>query len=352
MKERGSSDVGLYQLDVQNADKNSGSLSWPQIGDKIFAKTDERVKDFQMATVIDLKDSDGSIKVRWDSSLDFSWIGRSPKLLQRATPNEKRSRLPVNLYSKGSVRPRRGMISYDERDNDDKISREEMDIEEEVSEENIQQEYSQDFNINDAFSSSAVLRSTAKQGQNFAALSGTNIEHIPLSSSSSNGSHENSGEKVALINGEDRAGSNPASRSVAVTKTEMEELNDSIMAIERKMDSDIRNRLRTELYSQFAAEAASASASSETGARAGSHEVSSGDISSSNIRMVIDNRSSSSTVGQSLDNIVLETTTPPPYPHIKLLRFHSLKEVPNFRCRWADANESTKVRLRIMLSSL
>lgn len=345
MKERGCSDVGLHQMDDLNADKNSGSLSWPQVGDKIFAKTDERVKDFQMATVIDLNDSDGSIKVRWDSSLDFSWIGRSPKLLQRATPNEKRSRLPVNLYSKGSVRPRRGMISYDERDNDDKISLVEMDIEEEVSQENIQQEYSQDYNINDAFSSSTALRSPAKQAQYLGALSGTNIEHTSLPSSSTDGSHENRGEKVAFINGEDRAGSNPASRSVPVTKTEMEELKESISAIERQMDSDIRNRLRIGLKSQFAAEAAPVSASSESGSGASSHVGSNGDISSSSsIRMVIDNSSSSSTVEQSLDNSVLGTTTPPLYPHIELLRFHSLKEVPNFRCRWADAKESTKVQ--------
>jgi hypothetical protein len=330
MKKHGYSDFGLDHVDAQNADKNFGALSWPLVGDKVFAKTDERVKEFQMATVMDLKDSDGSIKVRWDSSLDFSWIGRNPRLLQKATPKEKRSRLPVNLYSKGNVRPRKGMISYDERDNDDDLRRGEMDIEEEIS-----QEISQEDNINDAFSSSTVLSRRAVQ----APLGGIR------------------GKKVVLMSEVDRVGLTPPVSCATVTKTEMEELNESIVAIEGKIDSDIRNRLRIGLSQQLQLPLAAA-ASSESGSGSGSivgsnsdnsstHKNSSSSDSDNNNRMVTDSRSS--TVCQSPDTNVLGTS-PLFYPHVELLRFHSLKEVPNFRCRWTEAHESTKVRHRILFS--
>jgi hypothetical protein len=356
MRKSVNSDVGLHHVDAQNADKNCGVSTWPLVGDKVFAKTDERVKEFQMATVIDLNDSDGMIKVRWDSSLDFSWIGRNPRLLQKATPNEKRSRLPVNLYSKGSVRPRKGMISYDERDNDDDIRRGEMDIEEEMSQENIQQEYSQEDNINDAFSSSKVLSSPATKAQNLRAPLDANSEHMSVSSSSTNGRHEIRGEKMVLISEIDGVGFNPPISSATVTKTEVEELNESIVAIEGKIDSDIRNRLRIGLSLLPGAAASSSSSKSGSGSWSGSLVESNSDNSSThrisssssnnnnNNRMVIDSRSSSSSsVSQSPDNIV-SGTSPLFYPHMELLRFHSLKEVPNFRGRWTEANESTKVR--------
>lgn len=328
MKKRGYSDAGLHHVDAQKADK--GALIWPQVGDKVFAKTDERVREFQMATVIELKESDCSIKVRWDSSLDFSWIGRNPKLLQKATPNEKRSRLPVNLYSKGSVRPRRGMISYDERDNDDEIRRREMDIEEENSQENTLQEYSQEDNINDAFSYQAVQKSSAQLGTKTGLISA-------LSSSTIGGV-----EKVVPKSEVDIVVSN-----LPVTKTEIEELNESILEIEGKMDSDIRNRLRIGLSRQLqlplAATAAASSSESGSSSISRSHGGSNGDSSSSSSDSNIVNVDRIS-VGQSPDKIVVGTTSPLFYPHKELLRFHSLEEVPNFRCRWTEAKESTKVR--------
>ena len=133
--------------------------------------------------------------------------------------------------------------------------------------------------------------------------------------------------------------------------TQIDELRESILEIEDKMDSDIRNRLRIGLSRQlqlpFAA-AAPAASSSESGSSSfsRSHGGSNGDSSSSsssssNFNIVNIDRSS---VGQSPDKIVVGTTSPLFYPHKELLRFHSLEEVPNFRCRWTEAKESTKVR--------
>lgn len=129
--------------------------------------------------------------------------------------------------------------------------------------------------------------------------------------------------------------------------TQIDELRESILEIEGKMDSDIRNRLRIGLSRQLqlplAATAAASSSESGSSSISRSHGGSNGDSSSSSSNFNIVNIDRSS-VGQSPDKIVVGTTSPLFYPHKELLRFHSLEEVPNFRCRWTEAKESTKVR--------
>jgi hypothetical protein len=128
--------------------------------------------------------------------------------------------------------------------------------------------------------------------------------------------------------------------------TQIDELRESILEIEGKMDSDIRNRLRIGLSRQLQLPlaAAPADSSSESGSSSFSrfHGGSNGDSSSSSDSNIVNIDRSS--VGQSPDKTVVGTTSPLFYPHKELLRFHSLEEVPNFRCRWTEAKESTKVR--------
>ena len=358
MKKRGNSDIDIYNVDAQNAKKSFGTSSWPQVGDKVFAKTDMRVKEFQMATVMDFKDSDSLIKVRWDSSLDFSWLEMNPKLLQKVNSQEKRSRMPVNLYSKGTGRPRGGRISYDERDNGDDASVEEMDVEEEMPTENTQQECNQEGSLNVAFK----IPRAAELPQSLAALQSkldAVTDNISVSSSSALGRCDIAVEKDALINKIDTGGSTSAQNVsvLPVTKTEIEELNESISAIEGKMDSDIKTRLRVGLDYHVQL---SVAVTSGSGSHSGGDGVSCSNNSNSNNSNISNNNSSNnkkdndgmvdgtrnrnrgnSSIDQSPDKKFKKTIIL--HPHLQLLRFHSLNEVPNFRSRWREASENTKV---------
>jgi hypothetical protein len=117
------------EITIEMDQENVSNISeWISVGIKVFAKTDINVRHSQVAEVVSVNVSDFLVKVKWDSTRTFSWIEMSDELIQKVYQDSPKKSVNSSRQNsdESSKRPQRssvGSISYNEREKDEDIMR-------------------------------------------------------------------------------------------------------------------------------------------------------------------------------------------------------------------------------------